>query len=175
MMTKIWFLKYEKNENLTPSWSILGEDLLNLSITILFRESCYIHHQFFICQHTIIIIILFGYPIKCINLRILLFLLQSVTWLTFNMDKCELIGINLNNFQCHQIQNNLNMQWTSFPTKYIILPLLNKGINCKGWQCVIHKFERKLHGWKDKMLPFGGKWILFKSALQRMPLFFLYP
>lgn len=42
-----------------------------------------------------------------------------------------------------------------------------------SWKPIIDKFKRKLSGWKERTLSFGGRLTLIKSVLGSLPTYYL--
>lgn len=72
--------------------------------------------------------------------RVFLFMLQVVTGLKINREKCEIIGMNIDEMHRDQLQSISNVPWTSLPIKYLGLPSLTKAqslrtgsVWCTSW------------------------------------------
>lgn len=93
-------------------------------------------------------------PVKCLNLKIMLYLLQAVTGTKINMRKSELIGVNIQNDRKTVIQSNFSVQWY-FPINYLgyhfqIEVLQGRvGRELSGRWKIDFKVERKItHSWR---------------------------
>jgi hypothetical protein len=89
---------------------------------------------------------------------------------------------NMNKTKCYPIQcGNINLDFlsdrnlaiSSFPCKYMGLPLHFKKPNRAMLQPVIQKLGDRLSGWKRNFFSYLGRELLVKSILLAMPAFFL--
>ncbi|KAF5449652.1 hypothetical protein F2P56_030075, partial [Juglans regia] len=106
------------------------------------------------------------------TLRALLLCFEAVSGLKVNLDKSELVPVgvvpNIRN-----LASLLGCRVSSFPMKYLGLPL---GATFKSraiWDGVVEKIEKRLAGWKRVYLSKGGRLTLIKSTLTNLPTYFL--
>ncbi|KAK1264649.1 hypothetical protein QJS04_geneDACA024279 [Acorus gramineus] len=59
----------------------------------------------------------------------------------------------------------------AFPTKHLGLPLLKGRMRKEHWDPLIDRFERRLAGWKGKLLSWGGRLTLLQAVLSNLPIF----
>ncbi|KAJ6844953.1 uncharacterized protein M6B38_288325 [Iris pallida] len=58
----------------------------------------------------------------------------------------------------------------ALPITYLGVPLFRGRAKMDYFQVLINKFDKKLSGWKGRLLSFGGKIILIKSVLTSLPM-----
>ena len=46
-------------------------------------------------------------------------------------------------------------------------------LNNKDWQTIENRIEKRLSGWKGKMLSVGGRLVLINSVLSSLPMFMM--
>ena len=61
----------------------------------------------------------------------------------------------------------------TIPIRYLGLPLTNHRLKTKDWQPVVEKVEKRLGGWRGRLLFRGGRLILVKAVLSAIPTYFM--
>jgi hypothetical protein len=52
-----------------------------------------------------------------------------------------------------------------YPFKYLGIPMHYRKLNNSDWKTVEANFEKKLSGWKGKLMSVGGRLVLINSVL----------
>ena len=60
-----------------------------------------------------------------------------------------------------------------FPFRYLGLPMHTRKLSNKDWQTIENRIEKKLSGWKGKLLLVGGRLVLINSMLSSLPMFMM--
>jgi hypothetical protein len=105
--------------------------------------------------------------------KLLLTAFEQMSCLKINFHKSELF--------CYGLAKDLEMDYSclfgcgisSFPLKYLGIPMTHCGLQNSEWQCVIGRFEKRLAMWKGKLLSSGGRLVLINSVLSSLPIFMM--
>ena len=62
----------------------------------------------------------------------------------------------------------------SYPIKYLGIPMHFRRLSNKDWKVVEERFEKKLSGWKGKLLTVGGRVVLINSVLSSLSMFMMF-
>ena len=60
-----------------------------------------------------------------------------------------------------------------FPFRYLGLPIHTRKLSNKDWRTIENRIEKKLSGWKGKLLSVGGRLVLINSVLSSLPMFMM--
>ena len=60
-----------------------------------------------------------------------------------------------------------------YPFRYLGLPMNTRKLNKKDWKEIENRIEKRLSGWKGKMLTVGGHLVLINSMLTSLPMFMM--
>lgn len=89
-----------------------------------------------------------------------------------NFHKSKVYGIGVLDDDISRCARIMGCEASSFPFIYLGVPLgANMSVK-RNWKSVVEKIHNKLSSWKVKTLSFGGKFILIKSVLNSLPLYF---
>lgn len=61
-----------------------------------------------------------------------------------------------------------------FPLNYLGCPLYVGRKKAEYFDILLSKIVKRLNGWQDKLLSYGGKTVLIKSILQSLPIYTLF-
>jgi hypothetical protein len=99
-------------------------------------------------------------------------LFQQASGLATNMDKTQFFPIHCNDIDLTFLSSS-NLSISSFPYKYLGLPLHFKKLPKSYYQVMVQKVANRLPGWKKNLLTYPGREMLAKTVLSALPTFFL--
>ncbi|KAK1258442.1 hypothetical protein QJS04_geneDACA006646 [Acorus gramineus] len=106
--------------------------------------------------------------------RFILFCFGLLSGLTLNLRKSTMHGIHITTEEEKRLADCMGCPYSPFPTRYLGLPLVKGRLTKEQWDPLIERFERRLSGWKGKMLSWGGgRLTLLQAVLTNLPLFYL--
>ncbi|GJY87422.1 RNA-directed DNA polymerase, eukaryota, partial [Tanacetum coccineum] len=110
------------------------------------------------------------------NVCNLIFILRCffmVSRLRININKSEIVGINVFDEDVSNMAAVLGCGVEKLPMTYLGVPVGGNMRICDNWKRIIKKFEAKLSNWKAKLLSIGGRLSLIKAALGNLPTYFM--
>lgn len=108
-----------------------------------------------------------------ITLKLVLRLFSSISGLHINFKKSCLVPLNLNREECTIVRSIMGCQQASFPITYLGMPLTLNKPSQSAFIPLIEKLERRLEGWKRKLLSRGGRRQLVISVMSAIPVYFM--
>ena len=110
---------------------------------------------------------------KAKNMKILLCVFEKLSDLKINFHKSEIFCFG----QAQECENAYSeifgCKSGSFPFRYLGLPMHYRKLRNGDWRHIEERFEKRLIGWKGKMLSVGGRLVLINSVLSSLPMFML--
>jgi hypothetical protein len=105
------------------------------------------------------------------NMKLLLCAFEQLLGPKINFHKSELF--------CYGTANDNQVEYTqifrckvgSFPFRYLEIPMYHRKLMNKDWKHVEEIFQKRLSGWKSKMISVGGRPVLINSVLSSLPIF----
>jgi len=107
------------------------------------------------------------------NMKLLLCAFEQLSGLKINFHKSELFcygAANANQFEYTQF---FGCNVGSFPFRYIGISMHHRKPMNKDWKHVEEIFQKRLSGWRSKMLSVGGRLVLINSVLSSLPMFMM--
>ena len=107
------------------------------------------------------------------NMKLILSTFEQLSGLKINFHKSEIFcfgkakdykGFYSQLFGCGE---------GKFPFRYLGLPIHTRRLSNKDWQIIENRIEKKLSGWKGKLLSVGGRLVLINSVLSSLPMFMM--
>ncbi|XP_028081384.1 uncharacterized protein LOC114282838 [Camellia sinensis] len=98
---------------------------------------------------------------------------EVVYGLRLNFYKSVMCGIGVDKELVSDFATVLNCCSQKLPLKYLGLPLGANPHTRLCWKPIIDNFKRNLTGWKRKMLSFIGKFVLIKSILSSLLVYYM--
>ncbi|XP_062109433.1 uncharacterized protein LOC133820653 [Humulus lupulus] len=96
-----------------------------------------------------------------------------VSGLSINLQKCQLLGINLNEEIVERQAKEIGCEVGQWPIQYLGLPLGDSPRSKGFWEPVISKCANRLDSWKSAFLSRGGRLTLIQSVLSSIPVYYL--
>lgn len=108
-----------------------------------------------------------------ISLKLVIRLFTLVSGLKVNFTKSSFVPLNIAQPDVVWIQSVLGCSCTEFPVTYLGMPLTIKRPTRELFIPLIDKVERKLGGWKGKLLSRAGRLKLVRSVLSAIPIYYM--
>ncbi|WVZ49622.1 hypothetical protein U9M48_000963 [Paspalum notatum var. saurae] len=110
---------------------------------------------------------------KARNMKVLLCLFEKLSGLKINFHKSEIFCFGQTK-ECENDYSELfGCKLGSFPFRYMGLPMHDRKLNNSDWKHIEERFEKRLIGWKGKLLSVGERLVLINSVLSSLPMFML--
>lgn len=93
--------------------------------------------------------------------------------LHINLGKSSVVPIHCDEAGMEAVQSNHACQISSFPCKYLGLPVSVRRITKHDLQPILDKIGDYLPGWKASLLQKSGMVILMKAVLRAIPIYLL--
>ncbi|KAK1277804.1 hypothetical protein QJS04_geneDACA023754 [Acorus gramineus] len=98
---------------------------------------------------------------------------EFLSGLRINFQKSSMLGTHLVLEDLASFARRFSCRVQQFPTHLLGLPLHLIKLLKMDWNPLVVKFERRLEGWKGKLLSFGGRLTLLQAVLSNLPVFFM--
>lgn len=105
------------------------------------------------------------------TLKIILRIFASVSGLSINFNKSSFVPVNVGVDELPAVAAILGCHQTSFPVTYLGMPLTVLKPHRDHFMPLIEKFEKRLEGWRGRMISRGGRLQLVKSVLSSIPIY----
>jgi hypothetical protein len=102
---------------------------------------------------------------KAINMKLLLCVFEQLSGLKINFHKSEIFYFGKAKEQEANYSQLFGCKTGSLPFHYLGIPMHVRKLNNKDWKTVEDRFEKKLSGWKSKLLTARGRLVLINSIL----------
>jgi hypothetical protein len=110
---------------------------------------------------------------KAINMKLLLSTFEQLSGLKINFHKSEIFCFGKAKDQEVFYSQLFGCEIGKYPFRYLGLPMNTRKLNNKDWQTIGNRIEKRLSGWKGKMLTVGGRLVLINSVLSSLPMFMM--
>jgi hypothetical protein len=107
------------------------------------------------------------------SLKWILLCFENLSGLKINFDKSEMVPLNLTHEEGQVLATQLGCKVVGLPITYLGVPLHWKKIQVSCWESLIDKIDKRLQGWKGKLLSLGGRVTLLNAVLSSIPLYWL--
>ncbi|KAJ0797670.1 putative RNA-directed DNA polymerase [Helianthus annuus] len=92
--------------------------------------------------------------------------------LKINISKSTLYGIGVNVEDTKLKADELGCGVGELPFKYLGIQVGAKMGRINSWEPIIEVFQKRLSGWKSRVLSIGGRVVLIKSVLESLPVYY---
>ena len=103
----------------------------------------------------------------------LLDMFSDFSGLSLNQAKSTFIGFGMSAEERDRCARILATPAGSLPIRYLGLPLVEGQMTIREWQPVLEAMERRLGGWRARLLSRGGRLVLLKAVLSAIPTYFM--
>jgi hypothetical protein len=112
-------------------------------------------------------------PIYLMNLRVVLSLFESISWMRINFNKSVFIPLNLGEELIHEIGHSLVCYTGSMPFRYLGVPLHFEKLKRKDVQPLMDKLVKRMAGWRGRLLAYSSRLTLIQSCLASVHVYLL--
>jgi hypothetical protein len=112
-------------------------------------------------------------PAHLHNLRCTLAIFEQILGMRINFHKSELIPLNLEDHQTHQISHMFSCPVGVFPIKYLGVPLHYEKLKREDIQPLVDKILNKISGWRGKLLSYAARVTLIQTCIASIPVYLL--
>lgn len=106
-------------------------------------------------------------------LKILLILLELVSGLKINTNKCNVYGINTDEEWLEQQVNILECSVGRIPFTYLGVKVGISHNKVSDWRCIVQKVRNRVRKWESLKISIGGRLTLINSVLSSLSVFLL--
>jgi hypothetical protein len=110
---------------------------------------------------------------KAKNMKLLLLAFEQVLGLKINYHKSDIFGCGHASNVKDQYQLLFGCRNWGYPFKYLGISMHYRKLNNCDWKIVEAKFEKKLSGWKGKLMSVGGRLVLINVVLTSLAMFMI--
>lgn len=90
-----------------------------------------------------------------------------------NFHKSELVPLNIDPVEAHDLAHIFSCPLGAFPMKYLGAPLHFEGLTREDIQPLVDKIIRRIAGWRGKLLLLAARAQLVKTCLASIPVYLL--
>ena len=110
---------------------------------------------------------------KAVNMKLLLSTFEQLSGLKINFHKSEVFCFGQAKDHEEFYSQLFGCASGKYPFRYLGLPMHFRKLYNKDWKCIEERIEKRLSGWKGKVLTVGGRFILINSVLSSLPMFMM--
>jgi Reverse transcriptase (RNA-dependent DNA polymerase) len=100
---------------------------------------------------------------KCVETMVwILNEFEAMSGIRINYNKIELIPINLSQKEAAALASLVGCKLSTFPLKYLGVPLSDAKLKISDWQDLIEKIQHKIPNWKGSLLSMGGRVVFIR-------------
>ena len=110
---------------------------------------------------------------KARNMKLILSTFEQLSGLKINFHKSEIFCFGKARDNEVFYSQLFGCGVGKFPFRYLGLPMHTRKLSNKDWQTIENRIEKKLSGWKGKLLSVGGRLVLLNSVLSSLPMFMM--
>ena len=110
---------------------------------------------------------------KAVNMKLLLSTFEQLSGLKINFHKSEVFCFGQAKDHEEFYSQLFGCASGKYPFRYLGLPMHFRKLYNKDWKCIEERIEKRLSGWKGKLLTVGGRLVLINSVLSSLPMFMM--
>ena len=110
---------------------------------------------------------------KARNMKLILSTFEQLSGLKINFDKSEIFCFGKARDNEVFYLQLFGCGVGKFPFRYLGLPMHTRKLSNKDRQTIENRIEKKLSGWKGKLLSVGGRLVSLNSVLSSLPMFMM--
>jgi hypothetical protein len=99
------------------------------------------------------------------KLKVVLMLFEKISGMRLNFNKSEVIPMNLEEGEVHEISHILNYPVGALPFKYLGVSIHFEKLKIEDLQPVVDKLIKRVAGWRGRMLAYSSRLTLIKACL----------
>ena len=107
---------------------------------------------------------------KVVNMKLILSTFEQFLRLKINFHKSEIFCFGKAKEREEFYSQLFGYGLGNYPFQYLGLPMHTRKLSNKDWQIIKNRIEKRLSGWKGKMLSAGGRLILINLVLSSLPM-----
>ena len=108
---------------------------------------------------------------KAVNMKLLLSTIEQLLGLKINFHKSEIFCFGKAKEHEMFYSQTFRCVIGNYPFRYLGLPMNTRKLKNKDWKTIENRIEKRLSGWKGKMLSVEGQLILLNSMLLSLQMF----
>jgi hypothetical protein len=112
-------------------------------------------------------------PTHLQNLRCTLAIFEQISGMRINFHKSELIPLNLEEHQIHQISHMFRCPVGAFPIKYLGVPLHYEKLKKEDIQPLVDKILNRISEWKGKLFSYAARVTLIQTCITSILVYLL--
>jgi len=110
---------------------------------------------------------------KAVNMKLLLSTFEQLSGLKINFHKSEVFCFGQAKDHEEFYSQLFGCASGKYPFRYLGLPMHFRKLYNKDWKCIEERIEKRLSGWKGKLLTVDGRLVLINSVLSSLPMFMM--
>jgi len=110
---------------------------------------------------------------KAVNMKLLLSTFEQLSGLKINFHKSEIFCFGKAKDHEEFYSQLFGCAIGKYPFRYLGLPMHFRKLYNKDWKSIEERIEKRLSGWKGKLLTVGGRLVLINSVLSSLPMFMM--
>ena len=110
---------------------------------------------------------------KALNMKLLLRTFEQLSGLKINFHKSEVFCFGRAKDHEAFYSQLFGCVVEKYPFHYLGLPMYFRKLFNKDWKIIEQRIEKRLSGWKGKLLTSGGRLVLINSVLSSLPMFMM--